>query len=125
MADDIDISAGYVKAPPPPSGIDISAGYLPAQATVQAPLSTAINPPTNQNATPTPPASKGDKRETGITREGITGGKDWLFDALTAPGTFLGRIFQPFKEPTAHERMVERASGQPTVGNLPDRKSVV
>lgn len=128
--DTIDLSAGYVKAPPAAGAIDLSAGYVKSQPSVDLsagyidnkPAPPPPTPPADQSyiqagpPTPQPWVSPEQGPKPGT---GATGGKDWLMDALTAPGTFLGRMFQPFKEPSKEEKYQERVSGQPAVGNLP------
>src|SRR6266576_2074419 len=119
-------SSEYTIAPPPP--VEQAQYTIVPPASIQAaapkpavdaiPLTVDSNLQSIIQAGPTTPSAE-PARERGITREGITGGKDWLLDALTASGTFLGKMFQPFREPSKEEKYLEHVSGQPSVGNLP------
>lgn len=97
---------GFIPSPtykPPASSIQPGPGAVP--------LSIDQNP---QGSIQAGPATRNPAEEA----ERPKGSGDWLMDAITAPGTFIGSLFHPHV-PTKEELSQEKVIGAPAQVNLP------
>src|SRR5256885_2479859 len=110
-------SSEYTIAPPPPVEQEQYTIVPPvsAQAATPKPEEPAPQPtsePFHQHPIPTPAQASeigSDQVRTG----------NWLLDAMFAPGTFIGHLLQPHKEPSLEEKAQQKMTGVPAFTNLP------